>query len=91
MKMIELENGNIIHVVTMDTDYSFGEFFGAYRTLNLAIADIKLWFKSLNREENEEEESRSFWEMTNTSQSTQTWVCKNFGHIKTMNFSKYGL
>ena len=93
MKMIKLENGNIVHVVTMDTNTTFGEFFGVYRTLNLAIADVKLWFRDLNEEQknHEEKENQNCWEMTNTSQNTQTWTCKNFGCIRTINFSKYGL
>jgi len=93
MNMIKLENGNIVSVVTMDTDTTFGEFFGVYRTLNLAIADVKLWFANLNEEslEHETEENRNHWEMTATSQDTQTWTCKNFGNIKTINFTKYGL
>ena len=86
MNMIKLENGNIVSVVTMDTDTTSREFFGVYRTLNLAIAEVKLWFTNLN-----EASSSHQWEMTSTSQDTQTWTCKNFGNIKTMNFSKYGL
>jgi len=93
MNMIKLENGNIVNVVTMDTDTTSGEFFGVYRTLNLAIADVKLWFANLNEEslEHELEENRNHWEMTATSQDTQTWTCKNLGQIRTINFSKYGL
>ena len=93
MSIFHLPEGNVVTVVTLDTDKSSNEFFGVYRTLNLAIADIKSWMKSINEESFEEdrEEYSENWDMFSTSQFSQTWKCKNLGNTKTFNFSRYGL
>ena len=93
MKMIKLENGNIVWVVTMDTDTTSDQFIGVYRTLNLAIADVKFWFANLNEVslKHDFKEDQKHWEMTSASQCTQTWTCKNSKQIRTISFSEYGL
>ena len=85
MSIFYLPEGNVVTIVTFDTDNTSNQFFGAYRTLNLAIADIKLWFAKLN------EEHQDYWKMTDSTKEYQIWTCKNSGQIKTINFSRYGL
>jgi len=94
MSIFYLPDGNVLTVVTLDTSNTSNEFFGVYRTLNLAIADIKQHMNHLNTEPSKENDdvSQECWRLTDTVYGTyQEWNCENSNQIKTFNFSRYGL
>jgi hypothetical protein len=94
MSIFYLPEGNIVTVVTLDTDATSNEFFGVYKTLNLAIADIKQYMHHLNTESIEEDSdnNQKYWELIDTVHgSYHVWKCKNSNQTKTFNFSRYGL
>ena len=93
MSIFYLPEGNIVTVVTLDTDTTSNEFYGAYRTLNLAIAGIKQCMSCLNAEsEEDDDDKQQCWELIDAVHGTyQVWKCKNSNQTKTFNFFRYGL
>ena len=94
MSIFYLPEGNIVTVVTLDTDNTSNEFFGVYKTLNLAIADIKQYIHNLNDgiDDDDSQADEQCWELIDTVHgSYHVWKCKNSNQTKTFNFSRYGL
>lgn len=93
MSIFYLPEGNIVTVVTLDTDTTSNEFYGAYRTLNLAIADIKQYMNNLNDGIDVDDKTpEQCWELIDTVHGAyHVWKCKNSNQTKTFNFSRYGL
>ena len=101
MSIFYLPDGNVVTIVTLDTgnpskEFSgtSNEFFGVYRTLNLAIADIKQYIHNLNDgiDDDDSQADEQCWELIDTVHgSYHVWKCKNSNQTKTFNFSRYGL
>ena len=91
---IQLEDGNVVTVVTLYIQYEkSNEFWGVYKNKIDAVNSIKAFMESENREsdEKDEEENREIWELIENGDDYQIWQEKTFGLQKEFTFQRWGL